>query len=255
MKKVVAALSVFVCTSSAWAFMPQAGTWIVSSENTGQPGRGFGLDVQNNTLVMQMYGYEANGAPTFYLSAGTISNNTYTGQLNQYAGGQSFGSAQHAGRETGSAGTVTMRFVSGTKGFITFPGEAEKEIERFTFAYPETPESLLGSWGIITADPATGEPGMMMGALTRVVDGAAYSANNAMACRYTGVSKGEVWCAFQTNGTITFNAKFTLSVNDGEGWGGKGASGNTWPINARRLTTPGGQPVGIKIPNKSAEMD
>lgn len=255
MKKFFVAAGAFAVIGSAWAFMPQTGTWIVTSENTGQPGRGFGLDVQNNTLVMQMYGYEASGAPTFYLSAGTISNNAYTGQLHQYFGGQSFGSPHHPGQEAGSAGTVRMRFVSGTKGYITFPGEAEKEIERFTFAYPETAESLLGTWAIVTADPVTKEPGLIMGTLTQVAGGSAYSANNAMACRYTGEAKGEVWCAYQQNGVVTFNAKFSLSVNDGDGWGGKGVTGNTWPISARRIATPLGDTTGTKLPSKSFGID
>ena len=233
------------CSGSAFAFMPQAGTWIVASENTGQPGRGFGLDVQNNTLVMQMYGYEANGTPTFYLSAGTIANNAYAGQLNKYAGGQSFGSAPHAGYETGSAGQVQMRFVSGIKGYITFPGESEKEIQRFSFAYSETPQSLLGTWALMSANPTSGAITAIFGNITYISGQTAFSSDGSMGCRYTGYSKGEVLCALSQGGKVAYAAKFTLSVNDGEGFGGQ--SSFVEPVTVRRLANPLGDPVGLII--------
>ena len=166
MKKFVVALSAFVFAGSALAFMPQAGIWSISPERNGQPGRGFNLDVQNSTLVMQMYGYEKSGAPTFYLSAGAIADNSYTGQLFQYAGGRYMGGPAQSAYETGSAGTVKMRFVSGIKGYITFPGEDEKEIVRYTFAYEETPQSLLGTWGLMSASVTTGAISAMFGNMT-----------------------------------------------------------------------------------------
>ena len=46
-------------TTCAWAardFTPQAGTWVVSSEVDGKPGRGLAIDVQGNTFFMQVYG-------------------------------------------------------------------------------------------------------------------------------------------------------------------------------------------------------
>ena len=56
----------------AWAarnFTPQAGTWIVSSELNGEPGRGLAIDVQGNTFFMQVFGYEKNGEATFFTAA------------------------------------------------------------------------------------------------------------------------------------------------------------------------------------------
>lgn len=94
---------------------------------------------------------------------------------------------------------------------------------------------------------------MMAGTLTRVANGTAYSSNNAMACYYTGEKKGEVWCAFQQNGTILLNAKFVISVNDGAGMGGVGTNGNTWAVSAHRLRTPTGTAVGLVDPTKSSE--
>ena len=88
----------------------------------------------------------SSGTPTFYLSAGAYRNGTYSGQLGQYRNGRHLGSGARDGVATGSAGVVSMRFVSGTQGFITFPGEAEKSISRYSFAYNNRPESLRGIW-------------------------------------------------------------------------------------------------------------
>ncbi len=248
-------LSTLLGCGVASAFMPQTGTWIVTSENNGQPGRGFGLDVQNATLVMQMYGYEANGAPTFYLSAGPIANNSYTGQLHQYVGGQSFGSIPHAGREAGSAGTVRMRFVSGTKGYITFPNESEKEISRFTFAYSETPQSLIGAWALMAVDRYTGDYDSLFGDMSVVSGQSAYSSDGAMGCRFTGAAKGEVLCAWTPGGRLSFVTRFTLSVNDGEGWGGPTSASMSYPVTIRRLTNPAGHLTGLVLAKNAPTHD
>ena len=85
-----------LCTLPVFAarnFTPQAGTWIITSENNGQPGRGLAIDVQGNTLFLQVYGYEKNGDSTFYIAAGKMDGNRFSGPLTSYSGGQSFGSA------------------------------------------------------------------------------------------------------------------------------------------------------------------
>ena len=89
-KKFVAA-ALFMGAGLVHAFAPQAGTWVVTSEVDGKPGRGFGIDVQNTTLVMQMYAYEASGQPTFYLAVGQVSDSRTTTPLTRYTGGRHFG--------------------------------------------------------------------------------------------------------------------------------------------------------------------
>jgi len=86
--KKLAAVALFMCTGLVYAFAPQTGTWVVTSEVDGKPGRGFGIDVQNTTLVMQMYAYESNGQPTFYLAVGDVVDNKVTAPLTQYTGGR-----------------------------------------------------------------------------------------------------------------------------------------------------------------------
>lgn len=253
MKKLVSTIGALLCAGSAFAFMPQTGTWIVSSENNGQPGRGFGLDVQNSTLVMQMYGYEANGAPTFYLSAGPITNNTYTGQLNQYANGQSFGSAQHPGQEIGSAGTVKMRFVSGTKGYITFPNEPEKEISRFSFGYTEVPQSLIGTWAYMGFNATTQQLSAYLVPLSVISGAVATTQDGKVGCKFTGAEPGEVVCIWIENGQTTSGTIFKLSVNDGDGYAGPSISNLNSKVIVRRVTNPGGDLLGVALSKNAAQ--
>jgi hypothetical protein len=132
---------------SGWvhAFTPQSGTWIVTSELNGQPGRGLAMDVQDDVLVMQMYAYEKNGQPTFYMATGKLVNNQVTTKLGRYSGGRYLGSEPRSGVEDGSPGNVTIRFTSGVTGFIKLPSEGEVAIKRFDFS-SRLPESLLGGW-------------------------------------------------------------------------------------------------------------
>ncbi len=255
MKKYAIACVVLGSSFAAHAFMPQAGTWAVTSEVNGKPGRGFGLDVQNSTLVMQMYAYDPSGNPTFYLSAGTISGNNYSGQLNKYRGGRYFGSGDMQGREDGSAGTVRMRFVSGTQGFIQFPNEPEKAINRFNFAYDTSAESLRGAWVLSAIHQTTpsldkvdffGLEVPIKG--TSFSSGAMASANYQYSCESltSGPNAGLVMCAkFSPSGDIQRVNFFQLSVNEGEGWAGASSATANDVLFARRVRNTTGDYTGI----------
>lgn len=126
--------SLLACSANSWAarnFTPQAGTWIVSSELDGKPGRGLAIDVQGNTFFMQVFGYEKNGDATFYTATGQLDGNSVTAPLVRYTGGRSFGSAARDAVEDSSPGDVTVSFSNGLKGTVQFPGEAPAAIERF----------------------------------------------------------------------------------------------------------------------------
>ena len=112
-------------------FTPQAGTWIVSSELDGKPGRGLAIDVQGNTFFMQVFGYEKNGEATFYTATGQMDGNGVTAPLMRYQGGRSFGSGARDAVEDKTVGNVAVRFSNGLKGTVQFPGEPALAIERF----------------------------------------------------------------------------------------------------------------------------
>lgn len=118
----------------AWAardFTPQAGTWVISEELDGKPGRGLAIDVQGNTFFMQVFGYEKNGDATFYTATGQMDGNAVTAPLMQYQGGRSFGSDARDAVELGSPGNVTVSFANGLQGTVQFPGEPQRAIQRF----------------------------------------------------------------------------------------------------------------------------
>lgn len=120
---------------------PQSGTWIITEELNGEPGRGMGIDVQDGVLFMQVYNYRQSGAPTFHTALGTLSNNTVTAPLYFYEGGRFFGSEQRDGHEAGSPGNVVITFTSRSTGTIQFPGETAKPMQRYD--YEGTPAGVF----------------------------------------------------------------------------------------------------------------
>jgi hypothetical protein len=130
---VLAGAAMLLCTPG-WAardFTPQAGTWVVTDELDGKPGRGLAIDVQGNTFFMQVFGYEKNGDATFYTATGQMDGNSVTAPLMRYKGGRSFGSEARDAVEDQSLGNVRVNFRNGVAGTVQFPGEPETAIERF----------------------------------------------------------------------------------------------------------------------------
>ncbi len=256
MLKKVALVAALMSAGLAQAFAPQAGTWVVDAENNGQPGRGFGLDVQNSTLVMQMYAYESNGNPTFYLSAGQYKNNAYSGQLNQYRGGRYLGSGDRNGAEAGSAGTVSMRFTSGTTGFITFPGEQEKAISRFSFAYAKDAASLRGIWMFSPLNSLTPTSDFVqlqtVTSATSSGNGMVISTDGTFGCenQTSGELKGTVLCVrVSSSGTLLRAYQMIYSVNDGEGIYVNGTGSSSSSAVMRRLANTSMEGTGPILKN------
>ncbi|QMV72853.1 hypothetical protein HS961_08380 [Comamonas piscis] len=119
----------------------QNGTWIISDELNGEPGRGMGIEIQDGVLFMQIYSYRESGEPTFFTALGTLQDNTVTAPLYFYEGGRFFGSEQRDGHAAGSPGNVVITFTSRTTGTIQFPGEPAKAMQRFD--YEGTPTGVF----------------------------------------------------------------------------------------------------------------
>ncbi|WP_395027449.1 hypothetical protein [Comamonas odontotermitis] len=134
LRSIIFASAVAFTGTASWAardFTPQAGTWVISDELDGKPGRGLAIDVQGNTFFMQVFGYEKNGDATFYTATGQMEGNNITVPLKRYQGGRSFGGGAQDAVEDGSPGSVTVSFDNGLQGTVQFPGEAKVAIERF----------------------------------------------------------------------------------------------------------------------------
>ena len=152
------AAMVVVCTgahAAAGNFLPQTGTWIVTGEMNGAPGRGMAIDVQGRTVVMQMYAYEASGEPVFYFANGELgADNRLTTALTSYRGGRFFGSAPLSGQLRNSPGNVTFDFASGSTGTVQFPGEGAVAMHRFAFGDRDSVQGLLGTWNFLSKTSA-----------------------------------------------------------------------------------------------------
>ncbi|QNP49745.1 hypothetical protein [Diaphorobacter aerolatus] len=115
---------------AAREFTPQAGTWVISEEVDGQPGRGVAIDVQGNTFFMQVFNYAKDGSAIFHTAMGQMTGNSVSAPLMKYRGGRHFGSGDAAASEDGSAGDVVVTFNDGLSGTIQLPGESPKVITR-----------------------------------------------------------------------------------------------------------------------------
>jgi hypothetical protein len=256
-KKALAAAILLGC-GLAHAFMPSNGTWVVTSELNGKPGRGLAIDAQNGTLVMQMYAYEPSGQPTFYMTSGALTNNRFAAPLIRYKGGRFLGSGPMSGSEDRNMGQVSMRFTSGVSGFITLPGEQEVAISRFNFGYPAVASSLRGIWTITSI----GSEGLQtLGVeLTRQTsatsngNGLMTSGDSLFGCEHQvrGALAGETLCVWiNSSGQILRSYRFIYSVNDGEGTSSTNGNRPNQRLVIKRLTTPQDVGTGIVYENSA----
>lgn len=188
-------------------FTPLPGTWIVSAEQDGQPGRGMAIDVQTGTLVMQVYNYQADGNATFHLGVGAFANGQASAPLKSYQGGRYFGSGPRSGTEASTAGDVFLDFSSPTRGHIRFPGEGAVAIERFQFApIAPDPASLLGNW---TFHDTTNKETAHV-ALTQVDGNAATTAGGGVRCSFLNPATAQVRCVE----TFTISGRGSVYLKD-----------------------------------------
>jgi hypothetical protein len=249
---------------SATPITPESGTWLISSEFDGKPGRGFQIEVQKDIMDMYFYGYTSTGQGTFYLAAGKMDGNNFTGDLGTYSGGSAFGMPHQAANYDGSAGQVTLSFNSPTTGTITLPGESAKPITRYYFGYDEqSPSSLLGSWASVYLVSA---PYAFVMNLTKIDpanttgngSGAAESADGLTACEIqtSGTNAGDVFCVqVDSSGKLLNRFVFTqYSVNKASGWWISPTTGDTYPAMLWRVTTNTGRYTAGSVPAMGSQL-
>ncbi|WP_198969890.1 hypothetical protein [Xylophilus sp. ASV27] len=252
-KKFAAAASVLVA-GVAHAFVPQAGTWAVTSELNGQPGRGMTVDVQNGVLALTMYAYDSSGKGTFYQATGPIVGNKVSADLLQFEGGRYFGSGPRSGTQKGNAGRMTVRFVDGVSGFITFPGEQEVAISRFNFGYPADPSGLRGAWLMTTGTTASNTwisevvDLQITGSSTANGNGLISTRDGRFGCEQQvgGNAAGWVMCVKITaSGALDKVYIYRYSVNEGEGDWQSAQSNTAYALYTKRLIDKSGTVTGL----------
>lgn len=173
--------------------VPDSGMWIIDSENTGKPGRGMSLDLQANTLVMQLYGYEAGGNSTFHIGSGSYLYGKASVDLQKVRGGRYYGSGPLSGSNAGSDGKAEVQFTSNTTGRIRLPGEQWVDMQKFAVGRSApTPESLLGTWVIWHEFAGNGVTKSVN--LNRVSNGKALAADGLLQCGFEASEYGTVRC-------------------------------------------------------------
>lgn len=110
---------------------PQSGYWY----NPSEAGRGYTIEVQNNTVFIAAYMYDAQGNAVWYASGPATlgSDNTFQGSLDQFAGGQTLTGSYIAPNVVVNVGSITIQFSSPTAGMLTLPDGKQIPIQRFSF--------------------------------------------------------------------------------------------------------------------------
>ncbi|GAA6118656.1 hypothetical protein [Acidovorax sp. FG27] len=203
----------------AFTHTPNDGTWVVSSELNGKPGRGMAIDTQGGTLVMQVYNYDTAGDATFHMAMGPYQNTQAGGPLKRYQGGRWFGSSARSGTEAADAGMVYLAFDNPNKGVVRFPGEGPRTIERFRFgASPPDPASLLGTWALYDRTN-----GLTTTLTLNSVYGPSAQSVDGMVCSYSDAAARKVRCLQRVRDSTLGNYKlakdYRFVLNGDMAWG------------------------------------
>lgn len=145
-----ALLATGLIAGSASAVLPDSGWYF----NTAEGGRGFNIEIQNNTLFMAGFVYDTAGNPIWVVSGGPMSTDrTYSGAAFQTANGQPLGGAYRA-PSTVPFGTASVNFPTTTSANIVVNGYSFSVArEQFGFDFTSTTEPLLGEFAFVSGNP------------------------------------------------------------------------------------------------------
>lgn len=117
-----------------WAVQAQAqistGVWW----STSQPGRGYIVEVSGSRALIGVLGYRSGGTSAWYSSVGSLfSSSVFSGDLYEYAGGQTLSGAARAPTSTIAVGTLSFTTTSATDASIILPGAQSLALKRYEF--------------------------------------------------------------------------------------------------------------------------
>ena len=100
---------------------PERGIWW----NANQPGRGFFIDVNADTVALAGFLYDSAGNATWFIASGQLSGNALTADMKTYRDGQALTGLYRAPTAGPSLGTLTLQFSSAQSATLTWPGGTE----------------------------------------------------------------------------------------------------------------------------------
>lgn len=135
-------------------FTPESGLWW----NPAESGRGYTIDIQDETLQLIIYAYRADGSSSFYTSAGRMNYRysgdllaevSYTGTIDSNEGGQCLSCPYRPPVYTpNTQGQVRINFTSETTATMSFAGRTIP-IERIAAALGNRTERMMGEWRVL----------------------------------------------------------------------------------------------------------
>src|SRR5450755_1918342 len=149
--KLIIAVALAVVFSDASAVLPDSGWYF----NPAESGRGFNIEIQDNTLFMAGFLYDAAGKPIWVFSGGPMSSDrTYSGAAFQTANGQALGGSYHAQTNV-PFGNANITFPTTTTANITVNGfNFTVTRELFGFDFTSTTQPLLGELSFVIGTPS-----------------------------------------------------------------------------------------------------
>lgn len=145
MNRTLIAITLVLSTTAADAFVPESGWWW----NAAESGRGFSIEVQNQTVFMAGYLYDAAGNATWVVASGPYDDagDSFAATLQTFVGGQCITCPYRAPSAGPSPGNITLRFASPATGSLTWAG-GTIPITRFYYGVGPRADRLLGTWAL-----------------------------------------------------------------------------------------------------------
>lgn len=120
--------------------------------NPDESGRGVALEMQDDVMVLALYGYAPNGDNQWYLAVGSYNSaqKEFSGQWDSFAGGQCLG-CSYVGPvyQPGAGGSVRMVFDTDISATLYFNGGSTRLVRQYWFN-DSVNDFSLGSWMITT---------------------------------------------------------------------------------------------------------
>jgi hypothetical protein len=153
MKEILLAI-LALASQSLLAINPETGLWW----NANESGRGFNIELQDNTMVITGYVFNSNGTQLWFLSAGPYNQttNTFTGPMTSFTGGQCITCTYRpATAVTPSLGNMTINFPTTSTATMTWPG-GTVALKRTIYGVAENIEKLRGLWTFSAGEFSSG---------------------------------------------------------------------------------------------------